>query len=132
MIDKYKVIVSRVVYEHAGGTDSQGMRRVLSILELLQPGEVCTETYFVVKAFDSKAEAENCLNYLRLKLPRFLIGQVASAQMVNKKSFRFVPSVDFGRDWTDELLYEKFGLTDSERAFVERTIKEMPVGGSDE
>ena len=132
MIDKYKVIVSRVVYEHAGGTDSQGMRRVLSILELLQPGEVCTETYFVVKAFDNKAEAENCLNYLRLKLPRFLIGQVASAQMVNKKSFRFVPSVDFGGDWTDELLYEKFSLTDSERAFVERTIKEMPVGGSDE
>lgn len=128
MIDKYKVIVSRVVYEHAGGTDSQGMRRVLSILEMLKPGEVCTETYFVVKSFDDKAEAINCLNYLRLKLPRFLIGQVASAQMVNKKSFAFVPNVDFSKSWSDEELYSYFGLTEDESNYVESHIKEMPAG----
>lgn len=129
MIDKYKVIVSRVVYEHAGGTDSQGMRRVLSILELLEPGEVCTETYFVVRAFDNQNEAQNCLGYLRLKFSRFLIGQVASAQMVNKKSFRFVPNVDFTCSWTDKQLFDLYGLTDAERSYVEHTTKEMPSDG---
>lgn len=132
MVDRYKVIVSRVVYEHAGGTDSEGKRRVLSILEMLEPGEVCTETYFVVKAFDNEAEAMSCLNYLRLKLPRFLIGQVANAQMVNKKSFAFVPDVDFSRTWTDEDLYELFGLTAAESSYVESHIKEMPVGDESE
>lgn len=101
MIDKYKVIVSRVVYEHAGGTDAQGLRRVLSVLDTLSPKEVCTETYIVVRSFNTKAEAINCRNYLALKLPRFLIAQVANAQMVNKKSFQFVPDVDFTKSWRE-------------------------------
>ncbi len=103
-INKWKVIVSRVVYEHAGGTDAQGMRRILSILEVLGPKEVCTETYIVIKTFDTQEEAQNCYEYLSLKFPRFLISQVASAQMVNKKSFTFVPDVDFTRSWTEGAL----------------------------
>lgn len=132
LIDKYKVIVSRVVYEHAGGKDAQGMRRVLSILDILEPKEVCTETYIVVRAFDSADEAVNCRNYLALKLPRFLISQVASAQMVNKKSFQFVPDIDFTKAWTDAELYEKYDLTQEEIEYIESSIKEMPTGESDE
>lgn len=127
-IDKWKVIVSRVVYEHAGGTDAQGMRRVLSILEVLGPKEVCTETYIVVKTFDTQQEAQNCYAYLSLKFPRFLISQVASAQMVNRKSFTFVPDVDFTRSWTDEELYSEFGLDEEEIDYIESHIKEMNTG----
>lgn len=127
-IAKWKVIVSRVVYEHAGGTDAQGMRRVLSILEVLGPKEVCTETYIVVKTFDTQQEAQNCYEYLSLKFPRFLISQVASAQMVNRKSFTFVPDVDFSRSWTDGDLYSEFGLDEEEIDYVESHIKEMNTG----
>jgi len=127
-IAKWKVIVSRVVYEHAGGTDAQGMRRVLSILEVLGPKEVCTETYIVVKTFDTQQEAQNCYEYLSLKFPRFLISQVASAQMVNRKSFTFVPDVDFSRSWTDGDLYSEFGLDEEEINYVESHIKEMNTG----
>lgn len=130
-VDKWKVIVSRVVYEHAGGTDANGMRRVLSILEVLGPKEVCTETYIVVKVFDTKSEAENCCNYLSLKLPRFLISQIASAQMVNRKAFSFVPEADFNRSWTDQDLYTEFELSDEEIALVERSIKPMRSDDSD-
>lgn len=129
-IDKYKVIVSRVVYEHAGGTDAQGMRRVLSILEVLGPKEVCTETYIVVKAFDTEQEALNCYAYLSLKFPRFMIGQVASAQMVNRKAFTYVPVVDFTKTWTDEELYDEYGLNSGEIDYIETHIKEMNAGGS--
>ena len=130
-IDKYKVIVSRVVYEHAGGTDAQGMRRVLSILEVLGPREVCTETYIVVKSFDTEQEAQNCCAYLTLKFPRFLVSQVASAQMVNRKAFTFVPVVDFTRSWTDEDLYREFGLDEDEIGYIETHIKEMSMRNSD-
>lgn len=130
-IDKWKVIVSRVVYEHAGGTDAQGMRRVLSILEVLGPKEVCTETYVVVKTFGTEEEASNCRAYLTLKFPRFLIAQVASAQMVSKRSFSFVPEVDFTREWTDQMLYEKYGLNSQEINYIESHIKEMSAGDPD-
>ena len=130
-IDKWKVIVSRVVYEHAGGTDAQGKRRVLSILEVLGPKEVCTETYIVVKTFSSEAEARNCMEYLALKFPRFLISQVASAQMVNKKSFAFVPDVDFTKSWTDEELYNEYGLDKCEIDYIESHVKEMNPGDQD-
>lgn len=124
-VGKWKVIVSRVVYEHAGGTDAQGMRRVLSVLEVLGPKEVCTETYIVVKTFDTQQEAQNCCEYLSLKFPRFLISLVASAQMVNRKSFMFVPDVDFTRSWVDEDLYSEFGLAGEEINYIESHIKEM-------
>lgn len=127
MIDKCKVIVSRVVYEHAGGVDSRGQKRILSVLDLLGKKEVCTETYLVVDAFDSKDEAENCLNYLRLKLPRYLIGQIASAQMINKKSFSLVPVLDFKKTWNDKELYELFELSSFEITQVEDLIKPMDL-----
>lgn len=130
-IDKWKVIVSRVVYEHAGSADSKGQRRVLSVLEILGPKEVCTETYIVVKAFDTEPQAKNCYDYLSLKFPRFLISQVASAQMINKKSFLFVPEVDFDRSWTDEEIYSEFELSEDEIAYIERRIKSMDAGSDD-
>lgn len=66
--------------------------------------------------------------YLALKFPRFLISQVASAQMVNKKSFMFVPDLDFSRSWTDVDLYNEFSLDDQETAYIENHIKEMNPG----
>lgn len=124
-ISKYKVIVSRVVYEHAGGTDAKGQRRVLSVLDILEPNEVCTETYIVVDVFQSEEAARNCLEYLKKKLPRYLISQVANAQMVTKKSFSLVPSVDFNKSWSDEELYELFGLDTDEIEVIEKAIKPM-------
>lgn len=127
-ISKYKVIVSRVVYEHAGGTDAKGQRRVLSVLDILEPNEVCTETYIVVDVFQSEEAARNCLEYLKKKLPRYLISQVANAQMVTKKSFSLVPSVDFNKSWSDEELYELFGLDTDEIEVIEKAIKPMDSG----
>lgn len=68
MIDKWKVIVSRVFYEHAGKADKDGKCRVLSILDVLSPKTVCTETYLVVDSFDDKEEAKNLRKYLESKL----------------------------------------------------------------
>ena len=38
---------------------------------------------------------------------------------------------DFSKPWTDEELYEKYGLTDNEIAFIESMIKPMELGGDD-
>ena len=38
---------------------------------------------------------------------------------------------DFSKAWTDAELYEKYGLTDEEIAFIESMIKPMKLGGDD-
>ena len=43
--------------------------------------------------------------------------------------YQFVPIQDFSKPWTDEELYEKYGLTDDEIKFIESTIKPMELGG---
>lgn len=125
LIDKWKVIISRVVYEHAGRADSNGMKRVLSILEILEPEEVCTETYIVVGSFDTEKEAINLRDYLTTRFVRFLIAQVSTSTMITKNSFMFVPIQSFDRKWTDADLYNKYKLSAEEIEFIESTIKPM-------
>jgi site-specific DNA-methyltransferase (adenine-specific) len=36
--------------------------------------------------------------------------------------YAFVPDVPLDRDWTDALLYERYGLTDDEIAFIESQV----------
>lgn len=134
-INKNKVIVSRVFFEHAGQASKDGNYRVLSVLEQLKPGEVCTETYIVVDTFDSEKEAENLEKYLKTKLVRYLILQVSSSIMVTRNSFLFVPELDFSDsgpiNWNtsisdlDRQLYDLFNLSHEERSLIESTIKEM-------
>ena len=125
IIDKWKVIVSRVFFEHAGKVDKNGQVRVLSILEILGPKEVCSETYIVIKSLDSEIEATNLYNYLKTKFVRFLILQASSSIMIAKSSFCFVPTQDFSIPWNDEKLYRQYCLTEDEIAFIESTIKPM-------
>lgn len=107
MIDQWKIIISRLTAEHAGQPAKDGKYRVLSTMELLKPGEICSETYLVAGAFDSKEEASNYMDYLKTQFVRFLILQIAMTQQLSKASFAFVPCQDFTRKWTDEQLFEK-------------------------
>ena len=102
MIDQWKIIISRLTAEHAGQPAKDGKYRVLSTMELLKPGEICSETYLVAGAFDSKEEATNYMDYLKTQFVRFLILQIAMTQQLSKTSFAFVPCQDFTRKWTDK------------------------------
>ena len=124
-IPQWKVISSRVFYEHAGQPDKNGKYRVLSILEVLKPQEICTETYVIINAYDDETQAENLYKYLKTKFVRFLILQACSSIMVTKASYIFVPIQDFSVEWTDESLYKKYGLSQEEIDFIETIIRPM-------
>jgi site-specific DNA-methyltransferase (adenine-specific) len=125
LIDMWKVITSKVSYDHAGQPDKNGMRRVLSIIDILPPGYICTETYIVVGAFNKKVEAEKLASYLRTSFVRFLVAQMSFSQDITKDRFFFVPILDIDTDWTDEKLYKRYGLTKDEIAFIESKIRPM-------
>ena len=123
-IPKWKLITSYLV---PGGaeTDKNGQRKILAKLEVLPPQTICTETYLVVDTFDTEAEARNCQSYMKTRFARFLIAQLATTQHLSRSTFALVPTVDCKEVWTDDRLKEKYGLTDAEFAFIERTIRPM-------
>ncbi len=129
IIDKWKVVASYVSFDHAGRANKDGMRKVLSRMLVLPPGTICTETYLVYGAYDTNTEALNLQQYLSCKLPRFLIAQMSTGQHLTKGTFALCPIPDVSIAWTDELLYERYGLSDKEISAVESSIIEIPFTG---
>ena len=94
-------------------------------MEILNPGQICTQSYLVVSPSISKKEAENLYGYLRTKFVRFLILQTLVGMNISISNFQFVPWCDFSKPWTDAELYAKYKLTKDEIAFIESMIKPM-------
>lgn len=130
-IDMYKPMFSKLSCEHAGNPDKNGMYRVLSRMELLEPSQICTQSYLVACPSKDKQYATNVYNYLQSKFVRFLILQTLVGMNISIANFVFVPWQDFSKPWTDEELYKKYNLTDDEIAFIESMIKPMDLNGGD-
>jgi site-specific DNA-methyltransferase (adenine-specific) len=124
IIDKWKVITSKAG-PASGRADKHGRRTVLSITKVLPPKHVCLQTYIIVATFDNQKDAENCVAYLALKLPRYLIAQRAISQDLPPQAWSWAPRMDFTRIWTDQELYDHFDLTADERSHIEATIKSI-------
>jgi site-specific DNA-methyltransferase (adenine-specific) len=127
LIDKWKVFTSKSSSEHAGQVDKNGQRRVLSLSGVIPPGSVVTETYILLGAYDTELEARNCFSYVVTRFFRFLIAVRSSAQDLARSTYAFVPVQDFSRAWTDNMLYEKYGLARDEVTLIERLIRPMEI-----
>ena len=101
------------------------MMKVLSTTKVLNPREVCTDSYLILGKYDNLEEANNLCSYLRTRFARFLLLQAVSSINLSKDKFCFVPTLDFTEEWTDEKLYSKYGLTEEEIAFIESMIRPM-------
>lgn len=125
LIDKWKVIISKASAEHAGQSDNEGKKKILSKIEILPPKSICSESYLLIQTFDNKEEAENLQLYLKTLFVRFLLSTILLTQNIAKDKFMFIPVQDFARSWTDEMLYQKYGLTDDEIKLIRSTIKQI-------
>ena len=128
-IDKWKVITGRFVPSNGELDVKPGEGyRVMTAPRLLPPGVINTESYITLGLFDTELEATGFITYMRCKLPRFLLRQAISSVNINREVFKFVPQLDFTRQWTDEELYERYGLTEDETAYVEYLIRAINGG----
>ena len=127
-LDKYKVFVPE-----ANGTGAIG--EVLSTPIIGQPIIGQTDTFLSVGPFNTEDEARNCLKYIKSKFARTLLGTLKATQHNAQDTWVNVPLQDFTSssdiDWSksideiDEQLFDKYGLTDEERAFIRKMIKPM-------
>ncbi len=91
------------------------------------PGEICSGSYLVVSPTDDALAAARTATYLRTRFVRFLVSIRKIAQHNQADRFAFVPDLPMDREWTDENLYERYGLTDEEIGFIESQVNELPV-----
>ena len=102
---------------------------------VLGPGVAVTSTFLTIGSFDSEAEAEALLKYLKSKFARAMLGILKVTQHNAAHTWRHVPNQDFTSasdiDWSksipdiDRQLYAKYGLDAEEIAFIERTVTAM-------
>lgn len=125
LIEKYKVLISKVTAEHAGEPDKEGKFKVLSRTEVVEPGVVCTDSYIIIGSFSNREEAMNLYSYLTTRFVRFMLLMAVSSINLSKEKFQFIPLQDFSHSWTDEMLYKKYALDKDEIAFIESMIRPM-------
>lgn len=123
LIDKWKIFVGRA----APGTGNKDTypHRIISTPFLGEPGSISSETYLCIGPFGSQPEAESALSYLSCRLTRLLILLHKPSQDVTRKVYTFVPIQTWNRRWTDKDLYEKYDLSASEIAFIEKIVRPM-------
>lgn len=124
-VGKWKVIMSKASAEHAGQTDKDGRKKIVSRVEVLPPNTICSESYLLLSTFNNEKEAINLRDYVKTNFFRFLLSTILLTQNIAKDKFQFVPLQDFSHPWTDEMLYKKYGLSDEEIAFIESMIRPM-------
>ncbi|NEI66551.1 Eco57I restriction-modification methylase domain-containing protein [Rhizobium leguminosarum] len=127
-IDKWKIFTGRA----APGTGNRDTypHRIISTPFLGEPGTISSETYLCIGPFDTKAQAESVLSYLSCRLTRLLILLHKPSQDTTRKVYTFVPTQEWTKRWTDNELYEKYGLSVDEIAFIEKVVR--PMDGGDE
>jgi site-specific DNA-methyltransferase (adenine-specific) len=124
-VDEWKVLLGR-----AYGAGDSYPHQIYNVPIVAGPGTACTETYLVISRFKRKAEASRFAGYLRTRFVRFLVSLRKNTQDIYNERFQFVPNLPMDRDWTDAILYERYGITEDEVAFIEAMVR--PMGGADE
>jgi site-specific DNA-methyltransferase (adenine-specific) len=124
-IEDWKVLMTAIQ-----GTSAAVETIFLSNPIIAGPGEACTETYLVAGRFNTEKTAQRYSEYLRTRFVRFLVSLRKSTQHATRNVYAFVPDIPLNREWTDKILFERYGLTKAEISFIESIVRPMPARGN--
>ena len=96
------------------------------------PNTICNESYLVIGPFKNKAECENVMSYISTKFFRFLVLLKKNSQNAPRGVYQLVPQQNFKKQWTDEELYAKYGISEEEIAFIDSMVRPMDLNGGDD
>lgn len=127
LIDAWKVLAPQAGPGNSGGHILPDM--VLGKPSVAEPNSVCTQTWIVAGPLSSKKQAEVVARYLQTSFVRFLVSLRKISQHAMKGVYHWVPQQNWNQEWTDRVLYKKYGFTKEEIAFIDSRIR--PVGEDD-
>ena len=110
-VDKWKLAIPSA--SGKGGMLEEFYNRV----EIIKPLDVCSES-FIFFDFDSEKELLSFKSYLETRFFSFLVRLRKIKQHVTSDIFKWVPLMTFDREWTDDLLFDYFNITEEEKNIV--------------
>ncbi|MFG0333382.1 MAG: Eco57I restriction-modification methylase domain-containing protein [Maioricimonas sp. JB049] len=120
LVDRWKVLIPKS-YGERGAVPAQ----VLGPTLISSPPSCSSQTYLLVPV-DSEHEATSVESYVKTRLFRFLVSLRKITQHAPKTTYRWVPQQSWDREWTDDVLYAKYGITAEEQTYIAEMVKEMP------
>lgn len=120
LVNSWKVLVPK-----AYGAGESVPHQILGQTIVAEPQSACTLTYLAIGPFGSESEAVSAERYMKTRFFRFLVSLRKISQDTTQKVFTWVPVQDFNQSWTDEKLFEMYGITADEQAYIESMVKEM-------
>ncbi len=127
-LDKYKVFVPQA---NGAGTFGEELSKPV----IGEPLTISTATFTVIGNFDTRAEADACLKYIKSKFCRAMLDILKVTQHNPPQTWAKVPLQDFTSasdiDWSvsipeiDAQLYKKYELDAAEIKFIEEKVRPM-------
>lgn len=124
LIDKWKLLVPEVGSgreRERNGTDS-----VLGPSKLASAPSVCTQSFLFFYA-ESEEEITSIRSYYATRFFRFLVSLRKITQHATHSTYAWVPMQSWDREWTDKMLYEKYGISEAEIEYIESIIRPMEL-----
>ena len=118
--DKIKVLVSKA---SPGGDEYP--HKVLGKPFISPRNSVSTETYLIVDFVKNQQEGKNLITYMESQFFRFMVSLIKNTQNISKGSFAYVPVQDLSKPWTDEELYDKYGINSEEQKFISTMVRPL-------
>lgn len=127
LVDTWKLLVPKV----GSGRERErsGVDLVLGPSLIAPAPSVCTQSFLFFHV-SSHEEAKSLQSYYKTRFFRFLVSLRKITQDATHSTYRWVPMQTWDCIWTDAELYEKYGITKDEQAFIESMIR--PMGEADE
>lgn len=120
LIDSWKVLLPEA-YGERGAIPAL----VLGPSIVAPPASVCTQTYLVAAPLASEREATSLQTYVKTRFFRFLVSLRKITQHALRSTYSWVPQQAWDCDWTDEKLFDKYGITKDEIEFINSMIRPM-------
>lgn len=127
LVDTWKVLVPAV----GSGRERErsGVDLVLGPPLIAASPSVCTQS-FLFFYVSSRDEAESLQSYYKTRFFRFLVSVRKISQHATHSTYRWVPMQTWDRTWTDEALFAKYGIDESEQSYIRSMIRPMIENGS--
>lgn len=98
--------------------------KVLGPTMIAGPNSVCTQTYLAIGPLGSEKEAKSLEKYLSTRFARFLISLRKISQHAWRNTYSWLPQQSWDKDWSDEVLFAKYGITADEQTYICSMVKE--------
>ena len=85
--------------------------------------DISVKDGYTVAVCSSQKEAENLISIMKSKLFLFIWKYTHTSRTLRTPQLKFIPKVDLSRAWTDQELYDHFGLTEEEIKYIEANVK---------